>query len=191
MFRSTAILGLAVALLMAGALPAVDVVEGAKAVAVCLAAVRSAREGRPVAVGLGLGGPEVDNPPELFQAAFDAARAAGLASLPHAGETVGPESVWSAIRELGAERLGHGVRVVEDLDVVKLAKGTGAMVCVDGVGYVPHRLVDVKDLDVDFYVFSAYKAFGPHLGIVLKKDLIVTAEGAPQMPLAVGRLAGP
>ncbi len=54
-------------------------------------------------------------------------------------------------------------------DVVKLAKGTGAMVCVDGVGYVPHRLVDVKDLDVDFYVFSTYKAFGPHLGVMYGK----------------------
>ncbi len=54
-------------------------------------------------------------------------------------------------------------------DVVKLAKGSGAMVCVDGVGYVPHRLVDVKDLDVDFYVFSNYKAFGPHLGVLYGK----------------------
>jgi cysteine desulfurase family protein (TIGR01976 family) len=51
-------------------------------------------------------------------------------------------------------------------EVARLAKGAGALVCVDGVGYVPHRLVDVKELGVDFYVFSAYKAFGPHLGVM-------------------------
>jgi len=54
-------------------------------------------------------------------------------------------------------------------DVVKLAKGAGAQVCVDGVGHVPHRKVDVKDLDVDFYVFSTYKIFGPHMGVLYGK----------------------
>jgi cysteine desulfurase/selenocysteine lyase len=39
----------------------------------------------------------------------------------------------------------------------------GAMVCVDGVAMAPHRPVDVKALDVDFYIFSWYKVFGPHL----------------------------
>jgi adenosine deaminase len=63
---------------------------------------------------LGLGGPEVGHPPEKFRAAFDRARAAGLASLPHAGETVGPESIWGALRVLHALRIGHGVRCLED-----------------------------------------------------------------------------
>ncbi len=62
----------------------------------------------------GLGGPEVGHPPEKHKAAFDRARAAGLPSVPHAGETVGPESVWGALRELGAQRIGHGVRCLED-----------------------------------------------------------------------------
>jgi aminodeoxyfutalosine deaminase len=70
-------------------------------------------------VSIGLGGPEVGNPPELFKAAFDRARAAGLHCVPHAGETVGPESVWGALRELKAERIGHGVRCVEDQALVK------------------------------------------------------------------------
>ncbi|RME86388.1 MAG: adenosine deaminase family protein, partial [Caldilineae bacterium] len=65
-------------------------------------------------VALGLGGNEVGAPPEPFAHAFRAARAGGLHSVPHAGETVGPESVWGALRALGAERLGHGVRSVED-----------------------------------------------------------------------------
>jgi len=65
-------------------------------------------------IALGLGGPEIGHPPKLFEAAFDRARAAGLASVPHAGETVGPESVWGALRSLKARRIGHGVRCLED-----------------------------------------------------------------------------
>jgi len=69
-------------------------------------------------VALGLGGPEIGNPPELFEAAFDRARNAGLASVPHAGETVGPESIWGALKSLKAQRIGHGVRCLEDDDLV-------------------------------------------------------------------------
>ena len=69
-------------------------------------------------VALGLGGHEVGAPPEPFAHAFDQARAGGLHSVPHAGEHVGPEGVWGAIRALGAERIGHGVRAIEDPDLV-------------------------------------------------------------------------
>jgi adenosine deaminase len=65
-------------------------------------------------IGLGLGGPEDGYPPKLFADAYAIAREAGLHSVPHAGEIVGAESVWGAIRTLGAERIGHGVRSVED-----------------------------------------------------------------------------
>ena len=65
-------------------------------------------------IGLGLGGSEVDAPPEPFAHAFVAAKAAGLRALPHAGETVGPESIWGAVRALSADRIGHGVRAIED-----------------------------------------------------------------------------
>src|SRR6266566_4946806 len=65
-------------------------------------------------VALGLGGAEVGHPPEQFTVWFEKAREAGLHSAPHAGETVGPDSVWGALRVLGAERLGHGVRSIED-----------------------------------------------------------------------------
>lgn len=65
-------------------------------------------------VALGLGGPEVGNPPERYQAAFDRALAAGLPRVPHAGETEGPASIWGALRTLHADRLGHGVRCLED-----------------------------------------------------------------------------
>jgi aminodeoxyfutalosine deaminase len=59
-------------------------------------------------VGFGLGGPEIGVPRAQFQPYFDAARSAGLHSVPHAGETTGPETVWESLRLLGAERIGHG-----------------------------------------------------------------------------------
>lgn len=65
-------------------------------------------------VGLGLGGYEVGAPPEAFAHAFAAAKEAGLLSVPHAGETMGAESIWGALRELQADRIGHGVRAIED-----------------------------------------------------------------------------
>ncbi|HEX6291846.1 MAG TPA: adenosine deaminase [Herpetosiphonaceae bacterium] len=72
-------------------------------------------EGRDQGViALGLGGMEQGFPPELFTAAFDYAIANGLHSVPHAGEAAGADSVWGAIRALKAERIGHGIRSIED-----------------------------------------------------------------------------
>ncbi len=67
-----------------------------------------------VFIGLGLGGPEVGYPPELFTDVYDEARRQGLRVVAHAGETVGAESVWGALSKLKSERIGHGVRSVED-----------------------------------------------------------------------------
>ncbi len=69
-------------------------------------------------VALGLGGMETGNPPEKFQAAFDRAHAAGVACVPHAGEVVGAESIWGALRHLHADRIQHGVRCLEDPELV-------------------------------------------------------------------------
>lgn len=69
-------------------------------------------------VAIGLGGLEAGYPPEPFGPWFDRALAAGLHSAPHAGELAGPESIWGAIRALKAERIGHGVRAIEDLELV-------------------------------------------------------------------------
>lgn len=70
-------------------------------------------------VGFGLGGTERGHPAGWFADAYTLARQAGLHSVPHAGEVAGPESVWSAIRLLGAERIGHGVRCIEDPSLVE------------------------------------------------------------------------
>ncbi len=69
-------------------------------------------------VAFGLGGPEIGWPPELFTEAFARVRAAGLPGVPHAGETVGPDSMWGALDSLQAVRLGHGVRCLEDAKLV-------------------------------------------------------------------------
>ena len=65
-------------------------------------------------IGFGLGGPEIGVPRPQFKPYFDAARAAGLHSVPHAGETTGPQTVWDALRDLGAERIGHGTSSAQD-----------------------------------------------------------------------------
>ena len=70
-------------------------------------------------VGFGLGGLEAGNPPELFAEAFAMARAAGLAAVPHAGEVAGAESVRGALEILQAQRIGHGVRCLEDAQLVE------------------------------------------------------------------------
>jgi adenosine deaminase len=69
-------------------------------------------------VGLGLGGTEDGHPPAKFRKAFELARAAGLPSVPHAGEVVGPESVWAALKEQNPARIEHGVRCLEDKTLV-------------------------------------------------------------------------
>jgi adenosine deaminase len=65
-------------------------------------------------VSFGLGGPEIGVPRSWFEPHFAAARAAGLHSVPHAGESTGPETVWDAVRLLGAERIGHGINAIHD-----------------------------------------------------------------------------
>jgi len=58
----------------------------------------------------------------------------------------------------------HPVRAIADL-----AHSRGVRVCVDGVAFAPHRAIDVQALDCDFYVFSLYKTYGPHLAVLCGK----------------------
>lgn len=69
-------------------------------------------------IGFGLGGPEIGVDRPQFQPVFDRARAAGLHSVPHAGETTGPQTIWDALNVLGAERIGHGTSAVQDEKLV-------------------------------------------------------------------------
>lgn len=69
-------------------------------------------------VGFGVGGDEARGPVQSFAESFALAREAGLHLVPHAGEAAGPESVWKAL-ELGAERIGHGIRSIDDPVLVR------------------------------------------------------------------------
>jgi adenosine deaminase len=69
-------------------------------------------------VGFGIGGDEKSGHLSDFRWSFDCAREAGLRITAHAGEWGGPESVRSAIEDLNVERIGHGVRAIEDLALV-------------------------------------------------------------------------
>jgi adenosine deaminase len=71
-------------------------------------------------IGIGLGGDEANFPAEQYERAYALAREAGLHAVVHAGEAAGPESVRAAVEVLKAERIGHGVRAIEDPAVVEL-----------------------------------------------------------------------
>ena len=67
----------------------------------------------------------------------------------------------------------HDVRAVADA-----VHQVGAQLCVDGVAYAPHRLVDVAALGVDYYLLSLYKVYGPHLGLLWgRRELLEAAKG--------------
>ena len=78
-------------------------------------------------VGVGLGGLEAQFPPEPFEEVFTLAHSLGLGSVPHAGEAAGAASVRGALEELGADRIRHGIRSVEDPGLVAELAGRGTV----------------------------------------------------------------
>ncbi len=76
-------------------------------------------------VGLDLAGDEVRYPARRFAEVFQRARQEGLGVTVHAGEAGGAENVWEAIELLGARRIGHGVRSIENSEIVQLIRGRG------------------------------------------------------------------
>lgn len=81
--------------------------------------LRIATQVRPEGlVSFGLGGPEIGVPRPQFKPYFDQAIAAGLHSVPHAGETTGPQTIWDALRVLRAERIGHGTSATQDPELL-------------------------------------------------------------------------
>jgi aminodeoxyfutalosine deaminase len=70
-------------------------------------------------VAVGLGGLETEYPPEHYAGVFERVRAEGLGSVPHAGEVAGPPSIRGALDALGADRIRHGIRAIEDPELVE------------------------------------------------------------------------
>ena len=133
-------------------------------------------------IGFGLGGPEVGVPRPQFQPHFDAARAAGLRSVPHAGETTGPETIWDALRLLGAERIGHGTTAVEDPTLLAHLAETGIPleVCPSSniatravAAIADHPIVAFRDAGVTVTVNSDDP---PMFGTSLNREYEIAAE---------------
>ena len=59
--------------------------------------------------------------------------------------------------------------IIDVAGIIAKVHAASALVCVDGVAYAPHRAIDVKALDADFYVLSLYKVYGPHLALLYGK----------------------
>ena len=78
-------------------------------------------------VGVGLGGLEAQFPPEPYEDVFRLAKSLGLGSVPHAGEAAGAASVSGALEALGADRIRHGIRSVEDSGLVAELAGRGTV----------------------------------------------------------------
>ncbi|WP_029685861.1 adenosine deaminase [Tatumella saanichensis] len=80
----------------------------------CLQELNGLLAHRDHITAIDLAGDELGFPGDQFRSHFTKARDAGFRVTVHAGEAAGPESIWQAIRELGAERIGHGVKAVQD-----------------------------------------------------------------------------
>jgi adenosine deaminase len=73
----------------------------------------------PYVVGFGLGGNEIDFPPKLFEKAYKIIHNTGLGCTAHAGEMAGPKFIRDAIKYLQVSRIGHGVRAIEDPELIQ------------------------------------------------------------------------
>jgi aminodeoxyfutalosine deaminase len=96
-------------------------------------------------VGFGLGGPEIGVPRAQFQPQFEKAVAAGLHSVPHAGETTGPQTVWDSLTLLQAERIGHGTSSAHDPALLAHLAETGVPLEVCPSSNIATRAVDTLD----------------------------------------------
>jgi aminodeoxyfutalosine deaminase len=92
-------------------------------------------------VGLGLGGAEAEFPPEPYAPAFAFARDGGIGSVPHAGEAAGVPSILGALNALGADRIRHGIRAVDDPGLVRELADRGTVLDVCPISNLRTRVV--------------------------------------------------
>ncbi|MHA3023922.1 adenosine deaminase [Mycobacterium sp. BMJ-28] len=140
------------------------------------------RHGPPALVGFGLGGPEVGVGRPQFKPHFQKAVAAGLHSVPHAGETTGPETIWDALRDLGAERIGHGTSSTQDPTLMAHLKEHGIALEVCPSSNIATRAVASLDVHpiVDMWAAGAMVTINsddpPMFGTTLNREYEIAAE---------------
>jgi aminodeoxyfutalosine deaminase len=146
-------------------------------------------------VSFGLGGPEIGWPRPVFKPAFDRAIAAGLHSVPHAGESTGPQTIWDSIRELRAERIGHGTSSTQDLELLAyLAEHDIALeVCPTSnvaTGVVP-SLADhpIRDMVAAGVPVTVNSDDPPMFGTTLNREYAVAADLLGLDEAGLGELA--
>jgi aminodeoxyfutalosine deaminase len=146
-------------------------------------------------IGFGIGGIEAERAPyrDVIRDVFAAAAAAGLHCVPHAGETTGPETVWEAIEFLHAERIGHGIRSLDDPRLVAYLRETQLPVDVSPTSNVRTRCVPAltehplpRMLDDGLYV-TLNSDDPPMFGTSLSNEYLVAAS---ELGLSAAELAG-
>ena len=117
-------------------------------------------------VGFDIAGPEDGFPPTLQQEVFDYLRGENAHFTIHAGEAYGLPSIWEAIQLCGAERLGHGVRIIDDIDTSEMAHGGQAKL---GrlASYVRDRRIPLELCPTSNLQTGAATSYGEHpIGIL-------------------------
>ncbi|MEI2809427.1 MAG: adenosine deaminase [Nocardioides sp.] len=133
-------------------------------------------------VAFGLGGPEIGVPRGQFSRHFAAARAAGLHCVPHAGETTGPQTIWDALNELGAERIGHGTSAAQDPALLAHLAERGIPLEVCPTSNVATRAVDsLAEHPLPDFVRAGVKVTinsddPPMFGTTLNQEYLVAAQ---------------
>ena len=107
-----------------------------------VATIEAAADHLEGVVAVGLDSSEVGYPPELFVEAYERARSLGLRAVAHAGEEGPPEYIWSALDDLGVERIDHGVRCLEDPELVDRLRREQVPLTVCPLSNVALKVVD-------------------------------------------------
>lgn len=107
-----------------------------------VATIEAAADHLEGVVAVGLDSNEVGYPPELFVEAYERARSLGLRAVAHAGEEGPPEYIWSALDDLGVERIDHGVRCLEDPELVDRLRREQVPLTVCPLSNVALKVVD-------------------------------------------------
>jgi aminodeoxyfutalosine deaminase len=149
-------------------------------------------------IGFGIGGDELRRAPyaDVIREVFGSAHAAGLRCVPHAGETTGPATVWEAVSRLHAERIGHGIRSLEDPALVDYLAERQLPVDVSPTSNVCTRCVPsigahpLRDM-IEAGLFVTLNSDDPPMfGTSLSNEYLVAGRDLGFSPAELAELAG-